>query len=475
MYRSDIIRACFINPTTGAFTMKTNNKSRNVPIALLSAISAAIFATAANATELTAFALMPANTFAKGPTSGQFATGAGGNSLPLIDKQPVQGVSGVLQGPTRNTFYVMPDNGFGTKTNSADALLRVYALKPNFKIWDGSNVIGSGTISPVSFYSGRVLPEFNKFSFISLRDPDNKLGFDIVANQVNYPNGNNNIPVDASIKDKQLLTGYDFDIESLRKDRKDHLWFGEEFGPFLVETDMSGKVLSAEVRTPNIVPPGSNAIGAEVRSPQNPYLIRPDTGNLGGSRGFEGMAINPKGDKLYPLLEGTVTGDAAKSLRIGEYDIKTKGYTGNNWLYPLDTDGTNIGDMTAVNDHEFLVLERNGATATAGGTPFKKIFLIDIKGVPNGGFVTKTELVDLMNITDPHDLNGDGSTTFTFPFVTIESVLPLDAKTLLVINDNNYPGTGGRNADSDNTEFLKIKLDKPLDLARDKDDNEDDK
>jgi hypothetical protein len=121
--------------------------------------------------------------------------------------------------------------------------------------------------------------------------------------------------------------------------------------------------------------------------------------------------------------------------------------------------------MTAVNDHQFLVLERNGATATGGGTPFKKIYLIDIEGVPSGEFVHKTELVDLMNIADPHDLNNDGATIFTFPFVTIESVLPLDSSTLLVINDNNYPGAGGRDLNSDNSEFIKIRLDRKLDLA----------
>jgi hypothetical protein len=450
--------------------MRTKNKSRKATIALLTAVSASIFATAANATELTAFALMPANTFAEGPTSGQFAgSGAGGNALPLIDKQPVQGISAVLHGPTANTFYVMPDNGFGAKTNSADALLRVYALKPNFKTWNGNAVSGMGTVSPVNFNSGRVLPAFNKSSFINLRDPNNKLGFDIVASQTNYPNGANDIPVDPSIQAKRLLTGADFDIESIRKDRKGHLWFGEEFGPFLVEADMSGKVLRSEIRTPNIVPPGSTATGAEVKSPQNPFLGS-DTANLGGSRGFEGMAINPKGDSLYTLLEGTVTGDndvngtANKNLRIDEFSIKTQSYTGNNWLYQLETSGTNIGDMTAINDHQFLVLERNGGTATSG-TPFKKIYLIDIQGVAKGGFAQKTELVDLMNIADPHDLNSDGNTTFTFPFVTIESVLPLDPKTLLVINDNNYPGTGGRDLNSDNSEFIKIHLDTSLNLA----------
>ena len=456
--------------------MRTKNKNRKISIALLTTASAAIFATVANAAELTAFALMPANTFAEGPTSGQFAgPGAGGNALPLVDKQPVQGISAVLQGPTDNSFYVMPDNGFGAKTNSADALLRVYALKPNFKTWNGSTVSGSGTVSPINFTTGRLLPTFSNSSFINLRDPNNKLGFDIVASQVNYPNGTNNIPVDPAIQAKRLLTGADFDIESIRKDRKGHLWFGEEFGPFLVETDMNGKVLRSEIKTPNIVPPGSTATGAEVKSPQNPFLGS-DTPNLGSSRGFEGMAINPKGDTLYTLLEGTVSGDdkTNKNLRIDEFSIKTQSYTGNNWLYQLEPKGTNIGDMTAVNDHQFLVLERNGATATGGGTPFKKIYLIDIQGVVNGGFAQKTELVDLMDIDDPHDLNGDGSRTFTFPFVTIESVLPLDKTTLLVINDNNYPGTGGRDSTSDNSEFIKIHLDSPLDLTDTEDDAQSD-
>jgi hypothetical protein len=124
--------------------------------------------------------------------------------------------------------------------------------------------------------------------------------------------------------------------------------------------------------------------------------------------------------------------------------------------------------------HQFLVIERNGETATTSGTPYKKIFLADLTGVPSGGFAHKTELVDLMNISDPHDLNGDGQTVFTFPYVTIESVLILDPSTLLVINDNNYPGTGGRDTNSDHTEFLKIRLDHRLDVDGDCDGDDDD-
>lgn len=418
---------------------------------LAAALSLALAAGVAHAdvNTLVGFSLLPANTFSDGPTSGQFAgTGAGGNPLPLIGQQPVQGFSGVLGGPTTGSYYVMPDNGFGTQGNSADTLLRVYAIKPDFKTPSG----GTGTVGAVNYNTGAALPGFTAASRITLSDPNRKLGFSIQADYTNYYNNAANPLVDASIKAGRLLTGADFDIEAVRKDKNGNLWFGDEFGPFLLKTDASGVVQRQEIALPG------------VQSPQSPYLGG-GVANLGGSRGFEGMAINPAGDKLFTLLEGTVTGDPAKSLRINEFSIDTESYTGKSFLYQLEASGTNIGDMTAINDTQFLVIERNGATATGGGTPFKKIFLADTSGVADGGFVTKTEVVDLMNIADPDDLNGDGSTTFTFPFVTIESVLPLDNQTLLVLNDNNYPGIGGRNLGSDNNEMLLIHLASPLNLA----------
>jgi hypothetical protein len=414
------------------------------------AVSAVLLSSFAHAdTTLTGWALMPANTFAPGPTSGQFITAPFGNPAPLPNHQPVQGLSAVLHGPTADSFYVMPDNGYGSQSNSADAMLRMYAVAPRFKMFDGTFVVGTGAVEAVNYNSGAPLPYFNSSSFISLRDPDHKLGFTLVADKSNYPNGANNIPVDASIKAGRLLTGADFDIESVRQDKHGNLWFGDEFGPFLVKTDASGKVLRSEIPLPG------------VQAPQNPYLV--GAPNLGTSRGFEGMAINGAGDKLYTLLEGTVSGDPAKSLRINEFDIATEAYTSVNYVYQLDAAGTNIGDMTAINDHQFLVIERNNDTATTvGGNPFKKVFLADTSGVANGGVVHKRELVDLMNIADPHDLNGDGSTVFTFPYVTIEDVLLLDANTLLVINDNNYPFGGGRGAFADNTEFLRLSLAQPV-------------
>jgi hypothetical protein len=212
----------------------------------------------------------------------------------------------------------------------------------------------------------------------------------------------------------------------MRRDARGHLWFGEEFGPFLVKTNKKGTVLRAEIPLPNSRPIGSTSTGAFVQSPQNPFL-NGATPNLNRSNGFEGMALNASQTKLYPLLEGVVAGDPAGSFRISEFDLTKEAYTGRTLLYRLDAKGTNIGDMTAINDHQFLVIERNNDTGTVG-TPFKHIFVIDIDQVDASGYVQKSDLVDLMNISDAHDLNNDGSTLFTFPYVTIESVLILDAR-----------------------------------------------
>ena len=51
--------------------------------------------------------------------------------------------------------------------------------------------------------------------------------------------------------------------------------------------------------------------------------------------------------------------------------------------------------------------------------------------------------------------------------MTIEDVEILDRHTIAVLNDNNYPGTGGRGADvRDVNEYLEIDLGTKLDVDR---------
>ncbi|MEL6350230.1 MAG: glycerophosphodiester phosphodiesterase family protein [Cyanobacteria bacterium J06627_28] len=187
--------------------------------------------------------------------------------------------------------------------------------------------------------------------------------------------------------------------------------------------------------------------------------------NLRGSRGYEGMAFSPDRQTLYPMLEGTVFGDPAGSLRIYEFDVASSAFAGIKGLYQMNEPNHAIGDFTPINDNEYLVIERDGRQAA--DAEFKKIFKVDLSKVDESGFVEKTEVVDLLNIADPDDLNGDGETTFDFPFVTIEDVLVLDEKTILVANDNNFPFSIGRDftgEEIDNNEIIQIELAEPLNV-----------
>ena len=186
------------------------------------------------------------------------------------------------------------------------------------------------------------------------------------------------------------------------------------------------------------------------------------------SGGFEGMALSQDGKRLYPLLERPLAGDDAKTLLIHEFDLKKKTYTGKQFKYSLDARGSNIGDFILYRNRHGLVIERDGSQGDLNG--FKKIYQVALEG--NGQYVGKTEAVDLMRLTDPHGISLPGlpgdvglGVNFAFPFVTIESVVLIDEKTLGVLNDNNYPFSVGRHVGTqqpDDNEFILIGLDKKL-------------
>ena len=61
-------------------------------LALLVALTITASGNAMSADKLVARAILPADTFAMGPTSGQYiGGGANGRAAPFVNKQPVQG------------------------------------------------------------------------------------------------------------------------------------------------------------------------------------------------------------------------------------------------------------------------------------------------------------------------------------------------------------------------------------------------
>ncbi len=432
-----------------------------------------IFASSAFADE-TAFpaklvnhAILPANTIIAAPadapaylkTSGKFSTAdrkraeaigsvpgkdgvrTTGLSLPF-DGQPVQGFSGIKAMPD-GTFWSLSDNGFGSKTNSTDAMLMLHHLTFD---WD----------------AGVVKVEKTLF----LTDPDKKAPF----------------PITMEGSDKRYLTGADFDVESIQP-VADGFWVGEELGPYILKFSNEG-VLTDVIAT--------KAGETDVKSPDNPTIVVPANPaakmpafNLKRSGGYEGLAMSKDGTKLYGLLEGPLyledgsveKADGLTALRIIELDAASKAWTGKTWLYPLSEGGEAIGDFNMIDETTALVIERDNGAGVADKAcadpkapapdcfavpaKHKRIYKIELTPENAGKAVRKIGYIDLMKIADPDNKKrqGGGEGFYDMPFVTIENVDVVDPTHIIVGNDNNLPFSAGRALDkADDTEFVLLEV-----------------
>jgi hypothetical protein len=151
------------------------------------------------------------------------------------------------------------------------------------------------------------------------------------------------------------------DSEGIVVDADGNFWICEEGGPTIWKLNPNGVVLQRY--TPYANQPGSLIQDIQIDSV---FEFRKN------NRGFEGIALTPNG-KIYafiqsPLLYPTKTvGENSRIHRILEIDPSTNqtqmfvylndgiiGASGSNQIRLRDW---KIGDMAAINNHEFLVLE----------------------------------------------------------------------------------------------------------------------
>ncbi|WP_189671778.1 esterase-like activity of phytase family protein [Promicromonospora soli] len=359
-------------------------------------------------------ATLSADYLAEGPPSGAAASPANGRQGPW-DGQVIPGFSAMVDNHD-GTFWAQPDNGFGAKGNSADFLLRSYLVRPQ---WDTGRK-GAG--------------EIDVLDFIEYNDRNDILDFDIVHEDT----------------DERLLTGADFDIESLVRAADGTFWVGEEFGPFLLHFDADGTLLEAPYEFP------------DGKSPANPYLQPGETPNVRSSRGFEAMAA--AGRYLYPVVEGALADDAdARRRWIYQFDTRRGEYTGKRWAYQTDQQANVIGDAFATGPDSMLLIERDDFEGDQSVT--KRVYEVDLDRTDRDGFVRKELVVDALRIENPRGIDaGEGyglGDTFALPVQSFETVLFVDRNTLLIGNDNNYPGNDARiTGTPDDTEMALVDLTK---------------
>jgi hypothetical protein len=173
-----------------------------------------------------------------------------------------------------------------------------------------------------------------------------------------------------------------FDPEGVRLSRCGKTAFvSDEYGPYLYEFDLhSGKRLRS-LNLPNKylidIPFPTPASGTNLELVHNAFGRQ-------ANRGMEGLAISPDGSKLYGIMQsallqdGALTGTSREGTnnRIVEIDIDSGEV--REFLYQLASKSNGVSEILAINDHEFLVLERDGKAGSEA--TFKKLFKIDISG-----------------------------------------------------------------------------------------------
>ena len=194
-----------------------------------------------------------------------------------------------------------------------------------------------------------------------------------------------------------------FDPEGVRVGPAGTLLVSDEYGPHVWEFDRDGK------RRRRLAVPARFAV-ARPKADGRDELAANKSGRV-PNRGLEGLAITPAGDKLYAILQSPLIQDwgfAGRNVRLLELPLG--GGPTPEFVYPLDSTQHGINEILAVNDHEFLVLERDSLPGDK--TKFKKIIRIDVKGatdvsgvmaLPKAGLaetvkpVTKKVFLDLLD------------------------------------------------------------------------------
>ncbi len=200
-----------------------------------------------------------------------------------------------------------------------------------------------------------------------------------------------------------------FDPEGIRKLRAGGLVISDEYGPSVVLFDETGR-LQKELNLPALF---------HLREPvEGKY-----TQGAFPNRGLEGVAITPVGQIVAaiqsPLIQdGIIKDDKCLGINCRWQWFDREGKPLKQTVYQLDSPSTGVSEVLAVDEHRFLVLERDSLAGIEA--KHKRVYLADTRlcsdvskreslpseGTPQEAVVaSKTLLLDLLN--KQHGLGGE--------------------------------------------------------------------
>jgi len=170
-----------------------------------------------------------------------------------------------------------------------------------------------------------------------------------------------------------------FDTEGMRLSNDGRsVFISDEYGPYVYQFDRLTGLRLRSFRLPssffvtNLSPVGNTEISG-------------NTSGRTANKGMEGLAITPDGRTLVGIMQNALIQDAneggaaANLLRIVTIDILS-GRVTHQYAYLLTT-GSGVSELLALNNHEFLVDERDGkGRASQNNAKVKQVFKIDLAG-----------------------------------------------------------------------------------------------
>ena len=292
--------------------------------------------------------------------------------------------------PNRNEYWGLADRGPGGGTLSYDTRVERFTLSVN---------PNTGAIS-----------NFHVAATVKFTDPGNLLGAGAGA----ILNGLAPSPTN--------VLGRSFDPEGVVVvPTTGNLLVASEYGPAVYEFNRAGELQRVLTTPANLIP----------RNGANVANFASDVGNVAGmrsNRGFEGLAIAPDGKYAFAMLQSAMLdegGGGGVFVRIVKFDLAT-GQAVAQYAYQMagSSQGRGISALVAINDHQFMVVERNnrgvGVPNANLASPNKNVFIIDIAGA-----------TDVTGI----DLTNDGTTLAAGVTLVGKSAqfIDLDANTLAAL------------------------------------------
>jgi hypothetical protein len=250
-----------------------------------------------------------------------------------------------------------------------------------------------------------------------------------------------------------------FDTESIRVSTNgSSVFISDEYGPYIYQFNRYTGERIASFTLPA-------EFYVTLQSPVGATEISGNTSGRTANKGMEGLALTPDGKTLVGIIQAALIQDAnevvkgknpaAKLLRIVTIEIASAKVT-HQYAYLLTT-GSGVSEILALNNHEFLVDERDGAgreggnNSTSNQAQVKQVFKIDLNGATDitgldgatavTHAVTKTLFLDIVKVLTANGL----SATFDIPSKIEGLTFGKDVHkkgqtihTLWVANDNDF-------------------------------------